>query len=55
MHTHMDLGAFHDVTTFAMSNSPGPGPVMRSVIVVSVVGVVFLAWFLLRGYRNDGD
>lgn len=49
----MQLGAFHDVTSLALSQSPGPGPVMRSVIVVSVLGVAFLAWFLLRGYRDD--
>ncbi|ARZ70152.1 hypothetical protein M1P56_04730 [Streptomyces sp. HU2014] len=28
----------------------GPGAVLRTVLVVGVVGVVFLAWFLLRGY-----
>jgi hypothetical protein len=55
MHTHMDLGALHDATTLALSDSPGPGPVMRSVIVISVLGVGFLAWFLLRGYRDGGE
>lgn len=49
----MHLGAFHDVTALALSDSPGPGPVMRSIIVVSVLGAAFLAWFLLRGYRDD--
>ncbi len=28
----------------------GPGAVLRTVLIVGVVGVVFLAWFLLRGY-----
>ena len=28
----------------------GPGVVIRTVLVVGVVGIVFLAWFLLRGY-----
>jgi hypothetical protein len=31
----------------------GPGPVMRSIIVISVVGVALMAWFLLRGYRDN--
>ncbi|MEU6854184.1 hypothetical protein ABZ901_30175 [Actinacidiphila alni] len=55
MQSHTDLGAFHDLTTLALSDSPGPGPVMRSVIVISVLGVAFLAWFLLRGYRGGGE
>ncbi|HEY5833259.1 hypothetical protein [Streptomyces sp.] len=38
--------------TLAVSHSPGPGPVMRTVVVVAVVGVVLLAWFVLRGYRG---
>ncbi|NJP46426.1 hypothetical protein [Actinacidiphila epipremni] len=46
----MHIGAIHDMTTLAVSNSPGPGPVMRTVLVVSVVGVALMAWFLLRGY-----
>lgn len=28
----------------------GPGDLIRTVLVVGVVGIVFLAWFLLRGY-----
>lgn len=43
----------HHALTLAVSQSPGPGPVMRTVIVVSVVGSALLAWFVLRGYRND--
>ncbi|WP_335972334.1 MULTISPECIES: hypothetical protein [Streptomycetaceae] len=39
-------------TTLAVSNSPGPGPVMRTFIVVAVVGAALLGWFLLRGYRD---
>lgn len=49
----MHIGAIHDVTNLALSSSPGPGPVMRTVIVVTVVGVALMAWFLLRGYGND--
>jgi hypothetical protein len=30
----------------------GPGALIRTVLVVGVVGVVFLAWFLLRGYSK---
>jgi hypothetical protein len=49
----MHIGAIHDVTTLATSDTVGPGPVMRTVIVVTVVGVALMAWFLLRGYGND--
>ncbi|MFG1807984.1 hypothetical protein [Streptomyces sp. NPDC049040] len=49
----MHIGAIHGVTNLATSDSVGPGPVMRTVIVVAVVGVAFMAWFLLRGYGND--
>ncbi|WUH96099.1 hypothetical protein OG900_37915 [Streptomyces sp. NBC_00433] len=49
----MHIGAIHDVTNLAMSDSAGPGPVMRTVIVATVVGVALMAWFLLRGYGND--
>ncbi|GGX70591.1 hypothetical protein [Streptomyces hiroshimensis] len=31
----------------------GPGVVIRTVLIVGVVGIVFLAWFLLRGYKKD--
>ncbi|MEU2515828.1 hypothetical protein [Streptomyces syringium] len=30
----------------------GPGGLLRTVIVVGVVGIALLAWFLLRGYGN---
>jgi hypothetical protein len=43
----------HALTALAVSQSAGPGPVMRSVLAISVVGAAFLGWFLLRGYRND--
>lgn len=43
----------HHVLTFlAVNDSAGPGPVMRSFIVISVVGAALLGWFLLRGYRD---
>ncbi|MFE1902599.1 hypothetical protein ACFW96_02880 [Streptomyces gardneri] len=31
----------------------GPGNTLRIVLLVSIVGAVLLAWFLLRGYRTD--
>ncbi|MFI2190759.1 hypothetical protein [Streptomyces sioyaensis] len=31
----------------------GPGWILRTVIIVGVVGAVLLAWLLLRGYRQD--
>ncbi|WFB11986.1 hypothetical protein LRS74_23170 [Streptomyces sp. LX-29] len=34
----------------ATSKDQGPGWILRTVIVVGVVGAVLLGWFLLRGY-----
>ncbi|MEV5610267.1 hypothetical protein [Streptomyces sp. NPDC052225] len=31
----------------------GAGNLLRIVLIVGVLGAVFLAWFLLRGYKND--
>ncbi|MEU4844105.1 hypothetical protein [Streptomyces gilvosporeus] len=35
------------------SHADGPGWILRTVIIVGVLGAVFLAWFLLRGYGNQ--
>lgn len=37
----------------AVSSGGGPGTLLKWVIVIAVLGMVFLAWFLLRGYRNE--
>jgi hypothetical protein len=39
----------------AASDQQGPGYTLRIVLLGSMVGVVLLAWFLLRGYRSDGS
>ncbi|WP_169795291.1 hypothetical protein [Streptomyces chattanoogensis] len=31
----------------------GPGWILRTVIIVGVLGAVALAWFLLRGYGSQ--
>ncbi|MCT9004261.1 hypothetical protein [Streptomyces rhizosphaerihabitans] len=31
----------------------GPGNLLRVVLIVMIIGVVFAAWFLLRGYKRD--
>ncbi|MFI1968125.1 hypothetical protein [Streptomyces cinnamoneus] len=31
----------------------GPGALLRTVLIVGVVGIVLVAWFLLRGYRKN--
>ncbi|GHF35508.1 hypothetical protein GCM10010218_16000 [Streptomyces mashuensis] len=31
----------------------GPGALLRTVLIVGVVGVPLVAWFLLRGYRKQ--
>ncbi|GAU69999.1 hypothetical protein ACFY12_26795 [Streptomyces sp. NPDC001339] len=35
------------------AHQTGPGWLLRTVIIVGVVGAVLLAWFLLRGYGKD--
>jgi hypothetical protein len=37
------------------ADQQGAGDLLRIVLIVSVVGIVLLAWFLLRGYRQDDD
>ncbi|MER6118836.1 hypothetical protein [Streptomyces sp. A0642] len=39
----------------AASEDQGPGNTVRIVLIVSLVGAALLAWFLLRGYRNDDN
>ncbi|MEV0265241.1 hypothetical protein AB0I49_28425 [Streptomyces sp. NPDC050617] len=36
----------------AVSRDGGPGMLMPTVVLVSVVGIALLTWFLLRGYGN---
>jgi hypothetical protein len=38
----------------AAADRAGPGALLRTLVVVSVVGAALLAWFLLRGY-GGGD
>lgn len=39
----------------AASGDQGPGNTIRIVLIASLVGAALLAWFLLRGYRNDDN
>ncbi|MFF2408994.1 hypothetical protein [Streptomyces sp. NPDC058092] len=39
----------------AASEDQGPGNTLRIVLLASLVGAGLLAWFLLRGYRNDNN
>ncbi|MCQ1578730.1 hypothetical protein [Streptomyces parvus] len=39
----------------AASQEQGPGDTLRIALFVSILGAVLLAWFLLRGYRNDDN
>ncbi|AEN09896.1 MULTISPECIES: hypothetical protein [unclassified Streptomyces] len=39
----------------AVSDDQGPGNTLRVVLLVSLLGAGLLAWFLLRGYRNDDN
>jgi hypothetical protein len=36
----------------AISNGAGPGMFLRIIVAAAIVGVVVLAVFLLRGYRE---
>lgn len=36
----------------AISNGAGPGMFLRIIVIAAVVGVVLLAFVLLRGYRE---
>ncbi|MET7648634.1 hypothetical protein ABZS83_34440 [Streptomyces sp. NPDC005426] len=46
----------HTVALFAAaSGDQGPGNTIRVVLIASLVGAALLAWFLLRGYRNDDN
>ncbi|MEU6929407.1 hypothetical protein AB4225_04035 [Streptomyces sp. 2RAF24] len=42
-------------TLLAATEQQGPGNTLRIVLLVSMVGGALLAWFLLRGYGNNGD
>ncbi|MFI1201875.1 hypothetical protein K2224_00690 [Streptomyces sp. BHT-5-2] len=35
------------------SRDSGPGWILRTVIIVGVLGAALLAWILLRGYGNQ--
>ncbi|MFF2506222.1 hypothetical protein ACFVTY_22950 [Streptomyces sp. NPDC058067] len=41
------------VVSAAASDQQGAGNLLRTVIVVGVLGSAFLGWFLLRGYKRD--
>jgi Mn2+/Fe2+ NRAMP family transporter len=36
----------------AVSPGGGPGTLLKWVVVIAILGAVFLAWFLLRGYSD---
>ncbi|MGK5637242.1 hypothetical protein ACSNOK_02835 [Streptomyces sp. URMC 126] len=36
------------------AHDQGPGPVLRTVVIVALIGVPLTAWLLLRGYRKKG-
>ncbi|MGW6359478.1 hypothetical protein ACWFR5_30975 [Streptomyces sp. NPDC055092] len=48
-----DAAWLSQVVSAAASDQQGAGNLLRTVIVVGVLGSVFLGWFLLRGYKRD--
>ncbi|MEV3855420.1 hypothetical protein AB0J38_13960 [Streptomyces sp. NPDC050095] len=50
----MDHNIDHiDHVISAVASDQGPGNLLRIVLIVGVLGALFLAWFLLRGYKRD--
>ncbi|WP_162837957.1 MULTISPECIES: hypothetical protein [Streptacidiphilus] len=47
MHTNETL-----IQLAAISNGSGPGMFLRWIVIAAIVGVVLMAWLLLRGYRD---
>jgi hypothetical protein len=41
-----------DLLAAPVSDGTGPGTFLRIIVIAAVVGVVLLAVFLLRGYRD---
>ncbi|MEV1019164.1 hypothetical protein [Streptomyces sp. NPDC050264] len=37
----------------AAAAGQGPGSLLRIVLIVGILGALFMAWFLLRGYKRD--
>lgn len=48
----MHQASTHLPELLAVSPGGGPGTLLKWVIVIAILGVVFLAWFLLRGYSD---
>ncbi|SCD30009.1 hypothetical protein GA0115251_102018 [Streptomyces sp. TverLS-915] len=53
--THSTTGIRHEHLLAVISNQPGPGNFLRTVLIVMVLGAILLAWFLLRGYRQGNE
>ncbi|WP_010286055.1 hypothetical protein, partial [Streptomyces sp. SA3_actF] len=53
--THSTTGIHHEHLLAVISNQPGPGNFLRTVLIVMVLGAILLAWFLLRGYRQGNE
>jgi hypothetical protein len=48
-----DAAWLSQMVSAAASDQQGAGNLLRTVIVVGVLGSVLLGWFLLRGYKRD--
>ncbi|MEU5026441.1 hypothetical protein [Streptomyces milbemycinicus] len=48
-----DMTGLTEVLAATTKHDGGPGALLRIVLVVGIVGAVLLAWFLLRGYKQD--
>jgi hypothetical protein len=48
-----DMTGLTEALAATSKHDGGPGALLRTIIVVGVVGAALVAWFLLRGYRQD--
>ncbi|WP_198535488.1 hypothetical protein [Streptomyces caatingaensis] len=49
------LAASPAVSQVLLASKDGPGPVLRTVVLLALIGVPLTAYLLLRGYRKDKD
>lgn len=47
------LAASPTVTQVVLASKDGPGPVLRTVVLLALIGIPITAYLLLRGYRKD--
>ncbi|GAA0431990.1 hypothetical protein [Streptomyces luteireticuli] len=49
------LAASPTVTQAVLASKDGPGPILRTVVLLALIGIPVTAYLLLRGYRKDNQ